>query len=544
MSADAASQQDEQVLHHPRAFEPATIVLTVALAAVGAFIGIHLITQLGISTHTSVIGALIAMLIGRLGFLGLGRFRDVHRQNLAQTAISAGTFGAANALIVPLAITWAFGRADLIWPMLMGAAGGLFVDAWILYRAFGSKFLSARGAWPPGVAAAEAIKAGDQGGRRAAVLLGGGVVGFVLAWFGLSASAAGVALIGNVVALLMFGLGLLVVQYYGLIPGLADFSLADNYIPHGIMIGAGVVALVQVGFILAGRRKGGSREEPVESDPAQRDTVAPRQLGTGLGSGFTMFILIGVLLAIVSGLWAEMSVPELIGWVLFAAVAAFVSELIVGLAAMHAGWFPATAITLIFLMLGLLLGFPPEALLVLVGYTAATGPAFADMGYDFKTGWILRKVHSRHPAYARYELSGRKQQYYSAMIGFVVALGMVALLWQPYFDAGRIPPVAEVFAGTIKVGLTNTEALQTMALWGLLGAALQAAGGAKRQMGVMLATGLLIAAPYAGWLVLGAIALRLAVVRIRGRQAEESLQLVGAGIITGDAFASLGQVFR
>ena len=549
MSADAASRQDPQIVQHPRALEPATLVLTIVLAAVGAFIGIHLITQLGISTHTSVIGAIIAMLVGRLGFLGLGKFRNVHRQNLAQTAISAGTFGAANALILPLAVTWAFGRPDLIWPMFVGAAGGLFVDAWILYRAFGSKFLSARGAWPPGVAAAEAIKAGDQGGRRAAVLVGGGAIGFVLAWFGLSASAAGVALIGNVVALAMFGLGLLVVQYYGLIPALADFSLSDNYIPHGIMIGAGVIALIQVGFILADRRKGKTEEsatqsESTESDPSLQDTVAPNQLRNGLGSGFTLFLLVGVLLAFVSGLWTEMSVPALIAWVLFAAVAAFVSELIVGLAAMHAGWFPATAITLIFLMLGLLLGFPPEALLVLVGYTAATGPAFADMGYDFKTGWILRRVHARHPRYTDYERSGQKQQYYSAMIGFVVALGLVALLWQPYFEAGRIPPIAEVFAGTITVGLTNTEALQNMLWWGVLGAALQAVGGAKRQMGVMLATGLLIAAPYAGWLVLGAIVLRLTVVRIWGRKTEENLQLVGAGIITGDAFASLGQVFR
>jgi uncharacterized oligopeptide transporter (OPT) family protein len=551
MTADARSGADQQIPPHPRAFEPGTLVLTVVLAAVGAFIGIHLITQLGISTHTSVIGALIAMMVGRIGLSGFQKFRSVHRQNLAQTAISAGTFGAANAIITPLAITWAFGRPDLIWPMFIGAAGGLVVDAWILYRAFGSKFLSARNAWPPGVAAAEAIKAGDQGGRRAKVLVAGGVIGFVLAWFGLSASAAGVALIGNVVALLMFGLGLLIVQYYSLLPGLADFSLAENYIPHGIMIGAGVIALVQAGFILFRRQRAKRDAQPVQEaapdpdpDPAMADTVSPRRLRGGLGSGFLLFIAVAVLLAFVSGIYAEMSIPVLIGWVLYAAVAAFVSELIVGLAAMHAGWFPATAITLIFLVLGLAIGFPPEPLLVLVGYTASTGPAFSDMGYDLKTGWILRKVHSRHPGYADYERSGRKQQYYSAMIGFVVAMGMAALLWKPYFEADRIPPVAVVFADTIKVGLTNTEALQTMLLWALLGAALQAAGGATRQMGIMLATGLLIAAPYAGWLVLGALAVKLVVVRLKGRQAEEDLQLIGAGIITGDAFASLGRIFR
>lgn len=558
--SDELQTSKRQIEAHPGAFEPGTLILTVALAAIGAFIGIHLITQLGISTHTSVIGAIIAMMIGRIGFGGFSRFRDIHRQNLAQTAISAGTFGAANAIITPLAITWAFGRPDLIWPMLFGAAGGLFVDAWVLYRSFGSAFLSARNAWPPGVAAAEAIKAGDQGGRRAKVLVAGGVVGFVLAWFGLSASAAGVALIGNVMALLMFGVGLLVAQYFNLLPGLAEFSLSANYIPHGIMIGAGIIALVQAGVILFGRRRKHSanpgqpgltaqtKSQDVEAesdpDPAELDTVDPRQLRRGLGSGFGLFIIVAILLALVSGISVEMSVPILIAWVIYAAVAAFVSEIIVGLAAMHAGWFPATAITLIFLILGLVLGFPPEPLLVLVGYTASTGPAFADMGYDLKAGWILRRIHSRHPGYRDYERSGRRQQYYSAMIGFVVALGMAAMLWKPYFEADLIPPVAVVFADTIKIGLTNSGALQTIAIWMILGAILQLIGGSSRQLGIMLATGLLIAVPYAGWLVFGAIALKLALIRIKGKQIEEDLQLFGAGIITGDAFASLGKILR
>ncbi|MBO1929026.1 hypothetical protein J4731_07995 [Providencia rettgeri] len=41
--------------------------------------------------------------------------------------------------------------------------------------------------------------------------------------------------------------------------------------------------------------------------------------------------------------------------------------MIVGMAAMHSGWFPATAAALISLMIGILLGFP-EALAVLVGF--------------------------------------------------------------------------------------------------------------------------------------------------------------------------------
>ena len=52
----------------------------------------------------------------------------------------------------------------------------------------------------------------------------------------------------------------------------------------------------------------------------------------------------------------------------------------VGIAAMHSGWFPAFAVALITLIIGIMIGFPPAALVVLAGFTAATGPAFADMG--------------------------------------------------------------------------------------------------------------------------------------------------------------------
>ena len=49
-------------------------------------------------------------------------------------------------------------------------------------------------------------------------------------------------------------------------------------------------------------------------------------------------------------------------------------EVIVGLAAMHSGWFPAFAVALITLVIGMLIGFPPVALALLVGFSAATGP--------------------------------------------------------------------------------------------------------------------------------------------------------------------------
>ena len=550
MSSTAPDTRTDQPLRHPSAFSPATLVFTVLLAVLGALIGLHLITTLGISANTSVIGALIAMMVGRVGLRGFRRFRDTNRQNLAQTSISAATFAAANALLMPIGIAWAFGRVDLVWPLLLGVTVGLGIDAWVLYKAFGSRFLPATAPWPPGVAAAETIKAGDQGGRRAKILLGSGVLGAIMSWFSLSGSAAGVAFIGNVVALFMLGIGLFVRQYSPSFPGLEDVVLSDLYIPHGIMVGAGVVALGQAMVIFVARkerkreRAAAAEAAPADADPALAYSRSPYVMALGLTGGFVMFMAGAALLGLLTGVAADLSVPALIGWIVFAAVAAFVHEIIVGLAAMHSGWFPAFAVTLIFLVIGLVVGLPEVPLMVLVGYCAATGPAFADMGYDFKTGWLLRRVHSRHPNYRAYEMSGRRQQYFSSVIGFAVALAMVALLWQPFFEDGRIPPVSVVFADTIAAGLTNPDAVTNLALWAIPGAIIQIVGGSSRQMGVMLATGLLLSQPNACWLIFGALLIRLWVRKYKGAEAEESLALVGAGLIAGDAIASLGSVFR
>jgi uncharacterized oligopeptide transporter (OPT) family protein len=520
------------------------LVVTVLVSILGATIGIHMITTLGVSPNTAVIGAVVAMLIGRVGFFGLSKMRDINRQNLAQSAISGSTFAAANSLLTPIAVPFAFGRPDLVWPMLVGASIGLVVDVFVLYKSFGSKFLPADAAWPPGVAAAETILAGDKGGKQALVLVGGGVVGFTASAFGLPMSAAGVALIGNMWALGMFGVGLVASQYA---PALLGATLSSMYIPHGVMIGAGVVALVQVILILAGKvsKKEQLQAEAhiaaVASDPSLATTVSRPQLRRVLTSGYVLYVVGALILATIGGLWAEMTPAAVIGWILFAAVAAVVHELIVGLAAMHAGWFPAFAVTLIFLIIGLVIQIPAVPLALLVGYCAATGPAFADMGYDFKAGWVLRR--NRRP-YTQFEMDGRRQQLLSSMIGFVVAIGMVAMLWEGLFTEGKIPPAAIVYADTITAGLTNPSVLLNLALWAIPGALIQILGGAKRQMGVLLATGLLIATPNAGWLVLAALLFRAAWRKYRGEQGEREVSLIGAGLIAGDSIFSVSRIFR
>ena len=48
---------------HPSTFSPATFVLLIILAIFGAIIGIQLILQLGVTPNTSIIGALVAMIL-------------------------------------------------------------------------------------------------------------------------------------------------------------------------------------------------------------------------------------------------------------------------------------------------------------------------------------------------------------------------------------------------------------------------------------------------------------------------------------------------
>ncbi|MFJ7996211.1 OPT family oligopeptide transporter [Streptomyces sp. NPDC096310] len=541
---------------HPRAFEPITLIITIAMSVLGALIGIVLITSLGVSPNTAVIGALIAMLIGRIPIGILTRMRSQHRQNLVQSAISGATFAAANSLLTPIAVPFALGRTDLVWPMLGGAAIGLAVDSWVLFRVFDSTLLPATNSWPAGVAAAETIKAGDSGGRKAAVLGAGAVVGLVGALLKLPTSAAGVGFLGNIWALLMFGIGLTVAQYA---PDVLHVNLSAEHVPHGLMIGAGLVALIQALLLMRGRKGGGKNRSAGAADgggpvdETQVPTVGAPQLRRGLLEGMVLFLGGAVVVAVLGGVAGGMSLPGLIGWVALAGVAALVHQLIVGLAAMHSGWFPAFAVTLIVLIVGLVLHIPTVPLALLVGYTASTGPAFADIGYDFKAGWLLRRDAT---PWKVFELDGRRQQYLAQLVGFAVALVVVAVAWKSFFSDGRVPPVSEVYVATIKTGL-DPGTMGTMLLWAIPGALVQLIGGSSRQMGVLLATGLLVATPNAGWMVLGALAIRYGYTLWRRRgltdpearkesdeQAESELSLVGAGLVAGSSLNDVGQLTK
>ncbi len=332
-----------------------------------------------------------------------------------------------------------------------------------------------------------------------------------------------------------FGAGLLFNQYADPLFGL---DLGSMYLPHGMMMGAGLVALFQVGRTVLKARRTAADDARAAAPEDARDGA--QRLGRSMRLGFGAYLVISVLLAFATGAATHMSPGMLIGFLLYASVAAFLHELLVGIASMHSGWFPAFAIALITLLLGILIGFPPEALVVLSGFTAATGPAFADMGYDLKAGYLLRGENA-DPAF---ELEGRRQQLIAAMIGFGVAIVVVLVSYRMFFDNGQTAPIDAAYVAAIKAG-PSAETARDLALWAIPGAVVQLIGGSKRQLGILLATGLLITTPMAGWMVAAGIAVRVLAPRVLGPKAKDDLEVFAGGAIAGDALYSFGNgVFK
>ena len=534
---------------HPRAREPLILGLALVLSVVGAVIGMQIITSLGITPNTSIVAVIIAILVSRIPLRLFRSFRSIHRQNLIQTTMSSATFGAANSLLVPIGVPILVGRPELVVPMLLGATAGMLIDVAMLYWLFDSRLFPGESPWPIGIASAEAILAGDRGGRRARLLgLGAfaGILGTSGLFGGLRAvagigvlpmAAFGIAFLGNVWALAMFGVGLLVRGYA---PGAWGVDLEAQLVPHGMMIGAGIMALGQAIAIAVRRRAHRLSEVGDRAPRSVHPTRSPEEARAGLLRGTGLYVLAGIVLAAAGGLWTEMAAPQLLAWVVFAAVACVAAEFIVGLAAMQAGWFPAFATALVFLLLGLFLGFPPAAAALMVGFVASGGPAFADAGYDFKTGWYIRGFGHD----AAFELAGRRQQLFAALIGLLTALAMVALLHRAYFEANLFPPVVRVYAAAINAGIAPEAGAKLLA-WAVLGALLQLLGGPDRQLGILFATGLLILNPLAGWAVLLGLAVRIA--WARGNPAVEGAPstVFAGGLIAGDALWSFGaSLFR
>ncbi len=516
---------------HARALSPETLVVSLLMAALSAVICMQIISRIGITPNTSIIGAILAMGLARIPLGYLARFRSLERQNLVQTMASAGGFAAANLGLLSVAILYLLGKPEMVVPMLVGAAIAGVLDLFLVYRIFDSDLYPASNAWPPGVATAQAIFAGDEGGHKAMRLVQGVVVGAIGTHFRLPMAGIGIVFIANVFAMGSLGVGLVLRGYSTQLFGL---DIGKTYIAHGFMIGAGLVALAQaIAIILRGRKPAAAAS--ASEVPERGPTVSPETVRRATLEHFGLFVLGAVVLALVSGIWSQMSVGQLVVWTLWAAFAALVSTMLVGLAAMHSGWFPAFAITVIFLTLGLFMGIPAVPLALLTGFVACTGPVFADMGYDLKTGWLLRG----RCADLAYELEGRREQLIAELVGVLVAMVMVGLFMKMHFALDQLPPISRVYASTVQA-VANPAIARELLLWAIPGALLQAAGGPGRAMGILFATGLLIKNPIYGIGVLVALVARLAF-------GTKWMEIREAGLIAGDGlygfFSAVARTF-
>lgn len=528
---------------HPKAYAPHILILNIVMSVLGAIIGLELIVRTGVAPNTSIVGALFAIIISRIPIAMLKKYQSIHCQNLIQTSISGATFSAANCFLLPIGVPVIMGRMDLMYPMLIGAFLATIIDATILYKTFDTEMFPAEGAWPPGVASAESILAVVQKGKKALLLLTGMGIGIGGKMIGIPTDLLGVSWFGDFAAMAALGVGSIVIgiiktngfiiDIFGTsIPVITDLfgEGADlmaqpmfQYMPHGIMIGAGLISLIQCGRMLLKKSDGNSAAGKFSSSMAN--------MKKALGGGYIAYLIVAVLLAVITGIWSDMSMLQLIIWIVFSAFAAIASELIVGISAMYSGWFPGFATALIFLIVGMLIGFPAIPLGILVAYTSATGPAFSDMAYDLKCGYILRGCGQDQEL----ELEGRKQQYYSEMIGFVVAFVLVAIMAGKYFDQGLFAPVDATFAATIEAG-AGAGVAKWLVIWAIPGAIIQLLGG-SRQVGILFATGLLVGSTINGLTILIALVLRYVLVK-RNKENEQTLNILGAGSLAGAALYS------
>jgi len=239
-----------------------------------------------------------------------------------------------------------------------------------------------------GIATAEAIKAALSRGKRALLLLYGMIFGGALTYLGYPGDVVGITLITQIVAITAFGIGL-ILRAYG--PALVGIDFYKIYAPQGIMVGAGIAALIQ--FLLLYfrvRRKHSAQATQKAATTAPPTLVSASEALRRLVMALALFMVGALAAGLISGVSGMLNPAMFVLWVVYIGFQAWFTTLICALSGMYAGWFPAFATALASLVISLLFGWPPLAAGIGVAYVAATGPGMADLSYDLKTGWILR----------------------------------------------------------------------------------------------------------------------------------------------------------
>lgn len=513
-----------------KAFEPATVFVGTILAILSAIVCMQILGKVGVSANTSILGAIFAMLVSRIPVSSMKNFKNLERQNYIQTISSGAGFAASNCGLTAVAILFVLGETKAILPMALGCLFGTVASIFVVGGLYDSSIFPAEESWAPGIATAEVLEAGDAGGSKAKRIIQGIVVGIVGSYLKLPVAAVGITFITSLASIAALGVGLIIRGYCADVTG---FALGSTYIPQGFMIGAGAIALIQSILSIVRSSKKNREDTKQNKNRTVTDEKAKRIIVMSFGIHLVGAIFVGLL----TGVLTDMSAGKMILWIIWTAFASVASMMLVGMAAMYSGWFPAFAITTIFLTLGMLMGFPSIAVAVLTGYISSVGPCFADMGYDLKTGWIIRG-RGEDP---EHEVYGRKQQVYIEIYGAILGIIIVMLFANMTLSQGLIPASSNTFAATCQA-VANPEMLKTLLLFAIPGAIVQLLGG-KHMIGVLFATGLVINSPIYGVGVLATVIVRL----IFKKRVDDFMNCRDAGLIAGDGlysfFASLVKMF-
>ena len=502
-------------------FDAGILISGLFLAIISASICMQIMGLFGTTPNTSLIGAVLIMIVARIPLHVLTRLRHVERQNYILTIASSAGFSAANCGFIAIATMFMFGRNDLFVPVAVGALIGSMLSVFVIGRIFDSKIFPARAAWPMGKAIANVVEAGDSGGKKTIELFQGIGVGALASFFGIPAAGVGVAFIANMLSMGALGAGMILRGHSAWFFG--GFDIGESGIAQGIMIGAGLVALIQIIITLAKKSK---------TDEDETYTVSDKTTRGVLGVSALFFVSGAILLGVISGAFSDMSPFQSAMWVLFSGVSSIVVVILVGRAAMHTGWAPAFAVVTICLTIGLFAGFPPMPLAVLVGYIGSVGLPMHDTGQSLKAGWLLRG-QGKDPEYEKF---GRRHQVIGKQFGVIIGIGMALVFSMILIGENVIPPMSIFYANTVGE-IVDIAFIRELLVWAVPGAILQAAFG-SRSVGLMLATGLLINNPIFGIAVLSAIALRL----IAGTK---HMEIRAPGLIAGDGlFGFSANIFR
>lgn len=292
------------------------------------------------------------------------------------------------------------------------------------------------------------------------------------------------------------------------------------------MIGAGLVQIAQTVFTFR-------RSIPSSSDHTSETQETSSRIGIrDLVFHLATFTVGAACLFVMAELWqGKFPSVQIFSWIIFAGLAAVIHTLIVGYCAMLSGWFPSFAVAIALILIAALLNFPPETLAMLAGYILATGPLFADLGYDLKAGWIVRG-RDINPIYER---EGRRQQVWLQQIGGLVGIVTAFIIFGAYWQQDLIPPMGRVVATTIDLSVTPSLS-DELAIGILLGIAIQALGGGRRALGVLLSTGLLLDNSIYGWALLVALL-------IRNKFGKKPMTVRAPGLIAGDGLTGFGEAF-